>query len=115
MYLPEVQGDSIFAVIAEETGMLFSGFLVFCYLFVFYRGYRIASRAPDIFGRILAIGIVSWIAIQATVNIGGIINIMPMTGVPLPLVSYGGSSVLATLAALGILVNISRQTTTRSR
>ena len=103
MYLPEIQGDSIFAVIAEETGLIFSGFLTFCYLFIFYRGYRIATRAPDIFGRLLAIGIVSWIAIQAAVNIGGMVNIMPMTGVPLPLVSYGGSSILATLAALGVL------------
>ncbi len=112
MYLPEVSGDSIFAVIAEETGLVTGGLLVFCYLFIFYRGYRIAARAPDIFGRILSIGIVSWITLQAFINIGGIINIMPMTGVPLPLVSYGGSSVLATLAALGILVNISTQTTT---
>lgn len=107
MYLPEVSGDSIFAVIAEETGLIFSCLLIFGYLFIFYRGYIIAIRAPDDFGRILAIGIVSWITIQAIINIGGIINILPMTGVPLPLVSYGGSATLATLAALGVLVNIS--------
>ena len=110
MYLPEVSGDSIFAIIAEETGMIFSVLLIAGFSFIFYRGFLIARKAPDDFGRILAIGIVSWIVIQATINIGGIINVMPMTGVPLPLISYGGSSILATLAAIGILVNISKQT-----
>ena len=110
MYLPEVTGDSIFAVIAEETGLIFSTLLVLGYFFLFYRGYYISRYAPDDFGRILSIGISSWIVLQAMINIGGIINIMPMTGVPLPLISYGGSSILATLAALGILVNISKQT-----
>jgi cell division protein FtsW len=70
----------------------------------------ISKYAPDIFGRILAIGIVSWIVIQAFFNIGGMINVVPMTGVPLPLVSYGGSAITAALAAVGILVNISKQT-----
>ncbi|MCK4553918.1 putative lipid II flippase FtsW [Candidatus Parcubacteria bacterium] len=109
MYLPEVSGDSIFAIIGEETGLIFSGGLVILFIFLFYRGFLISMRAPDGFGRILAIGIVSWIVIQAMVNIGGMINLLPMTGVPLPLVSYGGSAMLASLAALGILVNISRQ------
>ncbi len=110
MYLPEVSGDSIYAVVAEETGFIFSVLLIFAYLYIFYRGYKISLNAPDDFGRILAIGISSWFVIQAIINIGGIINIMPMTGVPLPLVSYGGSAILAALAALGILINISRQT-----
>jgi len=110
MYLPEPTGDSIFAIIAEETGLIISSLLVLCYLYVFYRGYLISRYAPDDFGRILAIGIVSWLVIQAIINIGGIINLMPMTGVPLPLVSYGGSAILAALAALGILVNISKHT-----
>jgi len=110
MYLPEVSGDSIFAIIAEETGLIVSVLLVGAYIFIFYRGYLIAKYAPDDFGRILAIGIVSWLSLQAIVNIGGIINLIPMTGVPLPLVSYGGSAILAALAACGILVNISKQT-----
>ena len=110
MYLPEIQGDSIFAIIAEESGLIFSSLLIFLYVYVFYRGYLISKFAPDVFGRILAIGIVCWIVIQAFLNIGGMINIMPMTGVPLPLVSYGGSSILSALTAIGILVNISKQT-----
>ncbi|HAM88981.1 MAG: Stage V sporulation protein e [Candidatus Falkowbacteria bacterium GW2011_GWC2_38_22] len=113
MYLPEVSGDSIFAIIAEETGLLVCIALICAYLFLFYRGYLIAKNAPDDFGKILAIGIVSWIVIQAIINIGGIINLMPMTGVPLPLISYGGSAILAALAACGILVNISKQTKLR--
>lgn len=108
LYLPEVQGDSIFAIIAEESGMIISSLLLLTYLYIFYRGYIIAQKAPDDFGRILAIGIVSWITIQAIINIGGIINLMPMTGVPLPFISYGGTSILSTMMALGILVNISK-------
>ncbi|MFH1744946.1 MAG: putative lipid II flippase FtsW [bacterium] len=110
MYLPEVYSDSIFAIMAEEVGFVFSTLFIGCFLFLFYKGYKIALKAPDDFGRILAIGIVSWLAVQAFVNIGGIVNIMPMTGVPLPLVSYGGSAILSALAALGILVNISKYT-----
>jgi cell division protein FtsW len=110
MYLPEVSGDSIFAIIAEETGMLICSIFVLGFLFLFYRAYKIALHAHDDFGRILAIGIAGWLVFQALINIGGIINIMPMTGVPLPFVSYGGSAVLAALSACGILVNISKYT-----
>ncbi len=110
MYLPEVSGDSIFAIIAEETGLVFSSLFILAYLFLFFRGYQIAKYAPDLFGQNLAIGIVVWITLQAMINIGGIVNLIPMTGVPLPLVSYGGSAILASLAACGILVNISKQT-----
>lgn len=109
MYVPEVWGDSIFAIIGEETGLIFSSFLIILFLYLFYQGYKIAKRAPDNFGRNLAIGIVSWLVIQAFINIGGIINLLPMTGVPLPFISYGGSAMLAALSAVGILVNISRQ------
>ena len=107
-YLPEVSGDSIFAVIGEETGMIFSTILVSLFLLIFYRGYLIAKFALDDFGRLLAIGIVSWIVVQAIINIGGMINFMPMTGVPLPFVSYGGTAILSAMAAMGILVNISK-------
>jgi cell division protein FtsW len=110
LYLPEVSSDSIFAVISEEIGLIFSSVLIFVYFYIFYRGYLIARYAPDDFGKILAIGIVSWVTIQALINIGGIINILPMTGVPLPFISYGGSAILAAMIAVGILVNISKQT-----
>jgi len=108
MYLPEVSGDSIFAIMAEEDGWIISSLIVICYLILFYKGYSIAKRTDDDFGKNLAIGIVSWITIQAVMNIGGIISLIPMTGVPLPLVSYGGSAILANLSALGVLVNISK-------
>ncbi len=110
MYLPEVSGDSIFAIIGEEVGWIFSTLLVCLYLFIFYRGYLISKNAPDGFGRILAIGIVSWVVLQALINIGGMIALMPMTGVPLPFISYGGSAILSAMIAFGILVNISKQT-----
>ena len=110
MYLPEVWSDSIFPVIAEEIGFIFSGLLIALFVWIFYRAYLIARAAPDNYGRILAIGIGGWIMIQAFINIGGATNLIPMTGVPLPFVSSGGSALLALLAAVGILVNISRQT-----
>ncbi len=110
MYLPEVWGDSIFPIIAEETGFVFASLLIILFLFVFYRGLLIARYAPDIYGSTLAIGIISWLAVQSFLNIGGMINLIPMTGVPLPFISAGGSSILSSLLAMGILVNISKQT-----
>jgi len=110
MYLPEVWGDSIFPIIAEETGFVFSTMLVLLYLFVFYRGLLIARGAPDIYGSSLAIGIVVWLSIQTFLNIGGMINLIPMTGVPLPFISAGGSATLSVLLSMGILVNSSKQT-----
>lgn len=109
LYIPEVVGDSIFAVIGEETGWLFSSTLIILYLALFYRGMMIAKNATDNFGRILAAGIVSWLTIQALINIGGLINFIPLTGLPLPLISYGGTALMASLGAVGILVNISKQ------
>ncbi|MDO9399135.1 MAG: putative lipid II flippase FtsW [bacterium] len=109
-YLPEVSGDSIFAIIGEETGLIFSAILVILYLLLFYKGFLISKSAPDNFGKILAIGMVGWITFQAFINIGGMINLIPMTGVPLPFISRGGSSLMSALAAIGILVNISKQT-----
>jgi len=110
MYLPEVWGDSIFPVIAEEIGFIFSALLILLFLFLFYRGLLIARGAPDIYGSMLATGIVVWLAVQTFLNIGGMINLIPMTGVPLPFISSGGSAILSTLIAMGILVNISKQT-----
>lgn len=110
LYLPEAENDAIFPIISEETGFIFSVGLILLYLALFYRGFIIAKQAPDDFGKILAMGIVSWLVIQALINIGGMVNIMPMTGVPLPMISYGGSAMLAALASIGILTNISKQT-----
>jgi len=110
LYLPEVWADAIFPIIAEETGFIFSTLLILLYLFVFYRGLLIARAAPDLFGGALAVGIVVWLAAQTFLNIGGMINLIPMTGVPLPFVSSGGSATLAALLAMGILVNISKHT-----
>lgn len=110
MYLPEVWGDSIFPIIAEELGFIFSSILILLFLFLFYRGLLIAKNAPDLYGSMMATGVVTWLAVQSFLNIGGMINLIPMTGVPLPLVSAGGSSVLSALLALGIVVNISKHT-----
>ncbi len=110
MYLPEVWGDSIFPIIAEEIGFIFSTALLLLLLFLFYRILDIAKNAPDSYGTSLAVGVVSWLAIQSFFNIGGQLNLIPMTGVPLPFISAGGSSATASLIALGIVINISKYT-----
>jgi cell division protein FtsW len=111
-YLPEVQADAIFAIVSEELGFVFSVLLIVFYLILFYRGWKISQKAPDDFGKIVSLGVVSWIVIQAMINIGGIINIIPMTGVPLPFISAGGSSIIASLMAIGVIFNISKYTKT---
>lgn len=109
LYLPEVQNDFIFPIIAEELGWWFSVILVLLYFSLFYRGFQIAKAAPDLYGQILAGGIVGGLMVQVFINLGGTINLFPMTGVPLPLISYGGSSLMSLLFGLGVLANISRQ------
>jgi len=115
LYLPEVYGDSIFAVMAEEIGFIFTAAFLLLYVFIFYRIIKIAKNAPDIFGKLLCIGVASWFFIQTFFNIGGTIGLIPMTGVPLPFVSQGGSSLMAFLIGLGIVINISRQTANEAR
>lgn len=110
MYLPELWGDSIFPIIAEEIGFIFSSLLIVLFGILFYRGLKIARYAPDVYGTALAVGIVAWLFIQTFLNIGGMINLIPMTGVPLPFISAGGSSILALAMAIGILANISKHT-----
>ena len=106
-YLPEVAGDSIFAVMAEEMGfVLVSAFILF-YVACLFRGFKIADLAPDSFGRYLVIGIVAWVGIQAFVNIGARVGLMPITGVPLPFVSYGGTALAISLTAVGVVLNVS--------
>lgn len=111
-YLPEVTSDSIFAIYAEEMGLLFSAILLILYLGLMYRGLQIAKRAPDVFGRLLATGIIAWLMIQTFFNIGAMVGLLPITGVPLPFVSSGGTSLAMSLAAVGILTNISKHTKT---
>jgi len=108
-YLPEVWADSIFPIIAEEIGFIGSVVLILAYVFLLYQGLMIAKRAPDVYGRSLAVGISAWIFFQVFLNIAGMINLVPMTGVPLPFISAGGSSLWFLLASIGILLNIDRQ------
>ena len=110
MYLPEVWSDSIFPIIAEEIGFVFCVVLIGLFLFLVTRGFTIARGAPDLYGQVLAAGLISWVIFQAFLNIGGAINLIPMTGVPLPFISSGDSALVALAAGMGILVNISRQT-----
>jgi cell division protein FtsW len=107
-WLPNAHTDFIFAIIGEETG--FAGAIIVVTLFALLAavGVSIAYRAPDMFGRLLAIGIVSWLTIQALVNIGGVVAVLPITGVPLPFISNGGNAMLVNLFAIGVLLNISR-------
>ncbi len=117
-YLPEVQGDTIFAASAEELGFIRIAFLVIAYLVIAYRGYRIANHAPNRFAMLVAVGITSWFAFQAIINIGVNLALLPLTGLTLPFVSYGGSSLIANMMGAGVLLNISRyaeQTNTASR
>ncbi len=107
-YLPEVQGDTIFAAAAEELGFIRIGFLILAYAFIAYRGYMIASHAKDRFSMLVATGITSWFAFQAIINMGVNLAILPLTGLTLPFVSYGGSSLIINMLAAGILLNISR-------
>lgn len=106
-YLPEVAGDSIFAVIAEELGFFLTTAFLVLYVAFLQRGFRIAATASDAFGRYLATGVMCWIGVQTLVNIGAMVGILPITGVPLPLVSYGGTALAVTLTALGVVVNVS--------
>ena len=109
LYLPQAHSDSIFAIVAEEMGFVRTLLFLLIFVMIFYRGYKIAKIAPDIFSRLAAVGITSWIAIQTIVNIGAILGVLPLTGIPLPFVSYGGTALVANLAGIGILMNISKQ------
>lgn len=107
-FLPESVSDSIFAIAAEELGFVGAVALVALFTLFALRALRVARQAPDLFGTYLAVGITAWITLQAFVNISSIIGLIPLTGVTLPFVSYGGSSLALVLTACGILVNISK-------
>lgn len=107
-YLPEPMNDSVFAIFVEETGFLGASLLVFLFCAFLWRGFMIARRAPDFFGRLLSIGIVSGITLQAFINMGAITGLLPLTGVPLPFISYGGTALVMALAGAGIVGNVSK-------
>ena len=108
-YLPEPHTDFIFAVTAEELGLVGSLFVVVLFAIFLCRGTRTAIRTSDPFGRFLAVGITSMVILQAFINISVVLGLMPTKGIPLPFVSYGGSSLFVTLACVGVLLNISKQ------
>ena len=105
-FVPEQHTDFIFSVAGEELGLAGAGTIVLLVGLVLWRGLRIANRASDAFGRLVATGVVCWFAFQAFENIGMTMGIMPVTGLPLPFVSYGGSSMFANMIAIGLLQNV---------
>jgi cell division protein FtsW len=109
-YLPEPHTDFIFAVTAEELGLLGSLVVLLLFGIFLWRGVRTALRTQDMFGRLLAVGITSMVVVQAFINMSVVLGIMPTKGIPLPFVSYGGSSLFVTLACVGVLLNITKQT-----
>jgi cell division protein FtsW len=108
-FLPFAHTDFIFAVISEEMGLLGAGVVLALFVGFGVLGIGVAMRAPDSFGMLLAAGVTAWILIQAFVNIGAVLGVLPITGVPAPFVSFGGSSMLVTMVAAGLLVNVARQ------
>jgi cell division protein FtsW len=107
-YLPEPHTDFIFAVIAEELGLLGATLVVVCFCVIAWRGLRTAVTAPDRFGAFLALGITTMVVAQAFLNVSVVLGLIPTKGIPLPLVSNGGSSLLVNLASVGVLLNISQ-------
>lgn len=112
-YLPEPMGDSIFAVAAEELGFIGSASMIALFLALALRGFAVASHAPDTFGALLAVGISTYLAGEAFINIASMLGVAPLTGIPLTFVSQGGSAMLISLASAGILLNISKHSTAR--
>jgi cell division protein FtsW len=107
-FLPFPYIDSIFAIIGEELGFIGSAMIVILFLGLAFRGFRLARRTQDVYGALLATGITTWLVLQAIINIGATTGSIPYTGVPLPFISYGGTSLVISMAAVGVLLNISR-------
>jgi cell division protein FtsW len=108
-WLPEAHTDFIFAIVGEELGLVGCLSIIAAFFLLGWRGVRTSMRAPDAFGALLAGGIIAWICIQAFINIAAVTTVLPTTGIPLPFISSGGSSLLMTLVACGVLCNISAQ------
>lgn len=109
LYMPEPHNDFIFSIIGEELGLIGCLFIIVLFIFFVWRGIKVAMKAKDTYGTLLAIGITSIIAVQAIINIAVVTGSMPVTGVPMPFISYGGTSLVINMMAIGILLNISRQ------
>lgn len=107
-YLPNAHTDFIFAIIGEETGLVGGLTVIALFLVLGVTGWVVASRAPDRFGRMIAIGITVWLSFQALINIGGVLGVIPITGIALPFVSFGSTALIVSMAALGVLVNIAQ-------
>jgi cell division protein FtsW len=107
-YVPGAHTDGIFAIIGEEMGFIGCAVVLLLFTVLIIRGFRVIFRARDDFGSLLAVGIVSWIGFQTLINIGGITRTLPLTGIPLPFLSYGGSALMSMLAGIGILLSVSR-------
>jgi cell division protein FtsW len=115
LWLSQAHTDAIFAVIGEELGLLGTLFVVGCFLVIAYRGLRIAARAPEPFAALLATGLTGWLVFQALVNIAVVTTLLPFTGLTLPFISYGSTSLIMCMVATGILLSISRHTVERQR
>jgi cell division protein FtsW len=113
LYLPNAWNDFIFAIIGEEFGFIGAGLVIALFVLLAYAGIRTALRAPDTFGALLATGITAWLCFQAFINIAVVVALLPVTGITLPFISAGGSSLLVSFAAAGILLSISRETLDR--
>lgn len=114
-YLPEPIGDSIFAVYAEEFGFVGTALLIILFLSFTFRGYKIAAESPDMFGMLLVVGFMTMIACQSFLNIGAMIGVAPLSGLPLPFISHGGTALLSTLTMVGIMLNVSKYRKTKVR
>lgn len=110
-YIPQVSTDSIFGIIGEELGFVGASLLIVLFSIILIRGFKIVQRCQDNFGKILGLGLTSWLGIQVIINLSSMTALLPLTGVPLPFISYGGSALVANLTAIGILLNISKQST----
>ena len=113
-YLPEAHTDFIYAVIAEETGIVGASAVLLCFGVIGWRGFRVALRAPDRFGSFLAIGITTMVIGQAFLNMSVVLGLLPTTGIPLPFVSAGGSSLISSLIGMGSLLNVSQHASAHS-
>jgi cell division protein FtsW len=112
-FLPNAHTDFIFSVIGEELGFVGAAMVLVLFGAFVWFGIRAATRSPDRFGGLLAVGLVAWVASETLINIGAVVGVLPVTGIPLPFISFGGSSLVITMVAAGILINIARQEQSR--